>query len=96
LVVLLLTLLLEPIARRLGVVNSPIAFLRLSSLWLAPLQGLVGLVLGAFFIKRTQSVRKPLGNPKPGVRAHTRKRFLKRFRPNRKAEGDLNLLQRES
>jgi hypothetical protein len=96
LVVLLLTLLLDPVARRLGVADSPLAYLRLSNLWLAPLQGLVGLVLGAFFIKRAQSGGKPLEHPRPGVHAHPHKRFLKRSRPTQKAEGDLNSLQRES
>ena len=59
LIVLLLTLLLEPLATRAGTADSALSFLKMSNLWLAPLQGLVSAILGAFFIKRASAPPKP-------------------------------------
>jgi hypothetical protein len=46
------TLLLEPVATRVQAAASPMVFLKLSNLWLVPVQGLASAILGAFFIKR--------------------------------------------
>lgn len=47
LLLLTTTLLAEPLTR-----SSPLELLEMSKLWLGPVQGLVGLSLGAFFVSR--------------------------------------------
>jgi hypothetical protein len=54
LVLLLLSLLLQPIARSLGGITR-MELLELSQLWLVPVHGLVGIALGVFFVSRERA-----------------------------------------
>lgn len=49
----LVLVLAVPLLQPLSGVQNPLDFLAESAVWLSPVQGLVGLVLGAFFVSRS-------------------------------------------